>query len=168
MLKQVFLARFEPVLTEFSPFHHMYAPLCALHTYLRAVCWSHLELGEGGRLEDTYIYIYIYIYIYTYIYIYIYIYPLIYTPLPYSMWLRSKVHARGTTWCIHVAEGTKLDQNGLKMGSIHLFVHPQWFNITLGKTCFGPIFHPFLLPNRPLFKEYWDFHGSKPVQMGSK
>ena len=25
MLKQVFLARFEPVLTEFSPFHHMYA-----------------------------------------------------------------------------------------------------------------------------------------------
>ena len=25
MLKQVFLARFEPVLTEFSPFHHEYA-----------------------------------------------------------------------------------------------------------------------------------------------
>ena len=43
VLKQVFLARFEPVLTEFSPFHHMYAPLCALRTYLR------------------YIYIYIYI-----------------------------------------------------------------------------------------------------------
>ena len=47
MLKQVFLARFEPVLTEFSPFHHMCAPLCALRTYLRAVWWSHLELGEG-------------------------------------------------------------------------------------------------------------------------
>ena len=60
MLKQVFLARFEPVLTEFSPFHHMYAPLCALRTYLRAVWWSHLELGEGCRLEDIYIYIYIY------------------------------------------------------------------------------------------------------------
>ena len=45
VLKQVFLARFEPVLTEFSPFHHMYAPLCALRTYLRAVWWSHLELG---------------------------------------------------------------------------------------------------------------------------
>ena len=29
MLKQVLLARLEPVLTEFSPFHHMYAPLCA-------------------------------------------------------------------------------------------------------------------------------------------
>ena len=27
MLKQVFVARFEPVLTQFSPFHHMYAPL---------------------------------------------------------------------------------------------------------------------------------------------
>ena len=62
MLKQVFLARFEPVLTEFSPFHHMYAPLCALRTYLRAVWWTHLELGEGCRLEDIYIYIYIYIY----------------------------------------------------------------------------------------------------------
>ena len=62
MLKQVFLAHFEPVLTEFSPFHHMYAPLCALRTYLRAVWWSHLELGEGCRLEDIYIYIYIYIY----------------------------------------------------------------------------------------------------------
>ena len=68
MLKHVFLARFEPVLTEFSPFHHMYAPLCALRTYLRAVWWSHLELGEGCRLEDIYIYIYIYIYIF-YIYI---------------------------------------------------------------------------------------------------
>ena len=63
MLKQVFLARFEPVLTEFSPFHHMYAPRCALRTYLRAVWWSHLELGEGCRLVDIYIYIYIYIYI---------------------------------------------------------------------------------------------------------
>ena len=57
MLKQVFLARFEPVLTEFSPFHQMYAPLCALRKYLRAVWWSHLELGEGCRLEDIYIYI---------------------------------------------------------------------------------------------------------------
>ena len=62
MLKQLFLAPFEPVLTEFSPFHHMYAPLCALRTYLRAVWCSHLELGEGCRLEDIYIYIYLYIY----------------------------------------------------------------------------------------------------------
>ena len=58
MLKQGFFARFEPVLTELSPFHHMYAPLCALRTYLRAVWWSHLELGEGCTLEDIYIYIY--------------------------------------------------------------------------------------------------------------
>ena len=68
MLKQVVLAHFEPVLTEFSPFHHMYAPLCALRTYLRAVWWSHLELGEGCRLEDIYIYIYIYIYIFLSVY----------------------------------------------------------------------------------------------------
>ena len=54
MPKQLFLARFEPVLTEFSPFHHMYAPLCARRTYLRAVWWSYLELGEGCRLEVYY------------------------------------------------------------------------------------------------------------------
>ena len=47
MLKQVFLAHFEPVLTEFSPFSHMYAPSCTLCTYLRAVWWSHLKLGRG-------------------------------------------------------------------------------------------------------------------------
>ena len=56
MLKQVFLARFEPVLTQFSPFHHMYAPPCALRTYLRDVWWRHLELREGCRLEDIYYY----------------------------------------------------------------------------------------------------------------
>ena len=30
MLKQVFLARFEPVLTEFSSFEHMYAPFALI------------------------------------------------------------------------------------------------------------------------------------------
>ena len=48
MLKQVFLAHFEPVLTELSPFHHMYAPLCALRTYtplgmLKQVFLAHFE-----------------------------------------------------------------------------------------------------------------------------
>ena len=47
MLNQVFGAHFEPVLTEFSPFHHVYAPRCAFRTYPRAVWWSHLELGRG-------------------------------------------------------------------------------------------------------------------------
>ena len=37
MPRQVKLARFKPVSTEFTPFLHMYAPLCALRTYLRAV-----------------------------------------------------------------------------------------------------------------------------------
>ena len=44
MLSQVFRDHFEPVLTEFSPFHHVYAPSCTLRMYLRAVWWSHLEL----------------------------------------------------------------------------------------------------------------------------
>ena len=47
MLKQVFLAHFEPLLTEFSPFDHIYAPRCTLCTHLRALWWSHVELGRG-------------------------------------------------------------------------------------------------------------------------
>ena len=45
--KRIKLARFELVLTKFSPFRHMYAPSCTLHTYLGAVWWSHVELGRG-------------------------------------------------------------------------------------------------------------------------
>ena len=37
VLKQVFLAHFERVWTKCSPFHHMYAPRWALHTYLGGV-----------------------------------------------------------------------------------------------------------------------------------
>ena len=47
MLKQVFLAHFEPVLNECSPFRHMYAPNRTLRRYLRAIWWRHLELGRG-------------------------------------------------------------------------------------------------------------------------
>ena len=47
MLKQMFFAHFEPKLTQFSPFRHMYAPSCTLCAYLGAVWWSHLELGRG-------------------------------------------------------------------------------------------------------------------------
>ena len=43
--KKCFLPILSPVLTQFSPLHHMYAPHCALGTYLKAVWWSHLELG---------------------------------------------------------------------------------------------------------------------------
>ena len=45
--KQMKLANFEPVLIEFSPFRHVYAPSCTLRTYLRDVWWNHLELGRG-------------------------------------------------------------------------------------------------------------------------
>ena len=106
MLKQVFLARFEPVLTEFSLFHHMYAPLCALRPYLRAVWWSHLELGEGCRLEDVYIYIYIYISSNLH-------------PSPNSRWLHHtalRYGRRAQSGALHVVEEAKLGQNGLKTG----------------------------------------------------
>ena len=48
----------------------------------------------------------------------------------------SKVRAKGTKRCIHVVKGAKIGQNGLKMGSKHLFEHPKWSAITFGKTRF--------------------------------
>ena len=56
MPKQVILAGLGPVLTEFSPFHHMYAPLCGLCTFARTLqlyggatssCVEDPELGRG-------------------------------------------------------------------------------------------------------------------------
>ena len=41
--------------------------------------------------------------------------------------------------------------------SQHLFEHPEWSRITFGKTRFSPIFDPFLVPKRPIFKAFWDF-----------
>ena len=38
--KQLRLAHFEPVLTQFNRFHHMYAPRCTLRTYLRDVLFN--------------------------------------------------------------------------------------------------------------------------------
>ena len=40
--------------------------------------------------------------------------------------------------------------------------------ITFGKTRFRPIFDAFLVPKRPIFKAFWDFHGPKHVTTGSK
>ena len=46
------------------------------------------------------------------------------------------VRAKCSTLCIHVAEGAKLGQNGLKMGTIHLFVPPRLSRIIFGKMRF--------------------------------
>ena len=51
----------------------------------------------------------------------------------------------------------KTRHQGLKMGPNHLFEHPEWSRITFGKTRFSPIFDPFLVPKRPIFKAFWDF-----------
>ena len=51
----------------------------------------------------------------------------------------------------------KTRHHGLKMGPNHLFEHPEWSRITFGKTRFSPIFDPFLVPKRPIFKAFWDF-----------
>ena len=60
MLKQVFLARFEPVFDRVEPLPpHVWTTLCPSHVPWSRVVEPHtdLELGEGCRLEDIYIYI---------------------------------------------------------------------------------------------------------------
>ena len=54
------------------------------------------------------------------------------------------------------------------MGQNHLFEHPEWSLITFGKTRFSPIFDPFLVPKRPVFKEFGIFRGPKRATTGSK
>ena len=51
--------------------------------------------------------------------------------------------------------------NGLKKGSFHLFVHPKWSRIIFGRIHFLPIFDPFFVPKRPIFKAFWDFRRAK-------
>ena len=41
--------------------------------------------------------------------------------------------------------GSKLGQNGLTMGFIHLLKHLKWSGITFAKTRFLPIFDPMSL-----------------------
>ena len=89
-------------MTEFSPFHHMYAPLCALCTYLRAVWWSHLELGEGCRLEDIYYY----------------------TPLPLN--LANKQQATTTTTRHHSVLATA-PSHRLELDSTSAILEPRWW-----------------------------------------
>ena len=62
----------------------------------------------------------------------------------------------------------KTRHHGLKMGQNHLFEHPEWSWITFGKTRFSPIFDPFLVPKRPVFKEFWDFPWPKTRHHGLK
>ena len=52
---------------------------------------------------------------------------------------------------------------GLKRGSFHLFVHPKRSRVIFEKTHFLPMFDPFLVPKRPIFKAFWDF---RRVQTG--
>ena len=51
--------------------------------------------------------------------------------------------------------------NGLNMGSFHLFRHPKWSRIIFGKTHFCPIFDPFFVPKKTIFKAFWDFRRAK-------
>ena len=58
--------------------------------------------------------------------------------------------------------GDKIAQNGLRIGSFHLFVQPKWSKIIFRKTKFSPIFDPFfLVPKQPIFKAFCDFRGAK-------
>ena len=61
---------------------------------------------------------------------------------------------------------------GVKMGEKNLVEHPKWSRITSRKTCFRPIFDPFLThcwsQNGPFARHSGIFHGPKCVTTGSK
>ena len=78
----------------------------------------------------------------------------------------SRITGKGATWCIHLAEGAKLHQNGLKMCPFHLFEHPEWSKIHFGKWRFSPMFDPFLVPNWPILKAFWDYPWAKTCSNG--
>ena len=59
-------------------------------------------------------------------------------------------------------------QNGLKMGSFCLFVHPKQSTITFGETRSRPTFDPFSAPKHPIFKALGDFPRSKARHHGLK
>ena len=84
------------------------------------------------------------------------------------MWLHSKVRAKGTTWCIHVAEGTRLVQNGLKMGSKRLFVHPQMVRDHFWKNGFLTNFSPIFAPKTAPFQGILGFPWAKTRPNGLK
>ena len=48
----------------------------------------------------------------------------------------------------------KTRHHGLKTGQKNLSGHPKWAKITFRKTRFSPIFEPFLVPKRPIFKAF--------------
>ena len=50
----------EPILSQFSPFGHMYARSCTLQTYLKSRMVEPHRVGERGVDGRIYIYIYIY------------------------------------------------------------------------------------------------------------
>ena len=156
MLKQVFLARFEPVLTEFSPFHHMYAPLCALRPYLRAVWWSHLELGEGCRLEDIYIYIYLSSNLH---------------PSPNSRWLHHtalRYVRRAQSGAYMWWKGLNSVKTGSKRAQNTYLSTPNGPRSLLEKRVFDPFLTHFWSQNGPFSRHFGMFHGPKRATTGSK
>ena len=156
MLKQVFLAHFERVLTEFSLFHHMYAPLCALRTYLRAVWWSHLELGEGCRLEDIYIYIYISSNLH---------------PSPNSRWLHHtalRYVRRAQSGAYMCWKGINSVKTGSKRAKDTCLSIPNSPGSLLEKRVFDPFWTHLWSQNGPFSRHFGIFHGPKPVATGSK
>ena len=58
--------------------------------------------------------------------------------------------------------------NGLKKGSFHLFVHPQWSRIIFGKHIFDPFLTDFWSQNSPFSRHFVTLEGPKWLAMGSK
>ena len=150
------------------------------HTHTYIYTYTYICIHTHTHTH-TYIYIYIYTYIYIYIHIYIYIYihihahthiyPPIYTPLPNSRWLHHtalryvrKAQRGAYTWW----KGLNSIKTRSKWAQKFCLSIPNGLGSLLEKPHFSPIFDPFLVPKRPIFKAFWDFPWPKTRHHGLK
>ena len=95
---------------------------------------------------------------------YIYICPLIYTPLPNSRWLHPKALRyvrRAQLGAYMWWKGLNSVKTGSKQAHFTCLCIPNGLGSLWKERIFDPIFHPILLPKRPLFKAFWDFPWAK-------
>ena len=64
--------------------------------------------------------------------------------------------------------GAKMAQHGLKMGSFHLFRHPEWSKSIFGKHIFDPFLSDFWSQNSPFSRHFVTLEWPKWLERGSK
>ena len=102
---------------------------------------------------------------------YVYIYPLIYTPLPNSMWLCPMAlrYVRSVQLGAYMwQKGLNSVKTGSKWAHFTCFCTPSGLASLLEKRAFDPFLNHFCSQKGPFSRHLGIFHGPKRVTMGSK